>query len=299
MNSSNSGTTDTTWNCQYSLLYWITQTLFFPILIALYVIILVIIYKYKSSDFQNSYFILITGLGMADLISLTIFLYDFIWCFCDNTKLVTVDKITKFLYGGIGWYCSIYLNVFIALNRFVAIAFYSYYKRIWTRIRTKIIVTFCFISGLITNTIAVVLKKYAVVPEESLRIFDMTLSCGLAIVIVLTYIISVGTSIVRMKSFIGAKGKYIREVKMLIQGIYLAVMLIFADVTFWFPFSDTQMLEITLILSAGSNPIIYLALDARLRLRFGQLWQIRKKVSVVISTFTNQFNYDSSKTSAV
>lgn len=265
--------------CNISVFYWFIQTSVYCPLFIFYIVLLSTIIKFKSA-FKNSYYSLILALGIADIVTLLYLLHGFICCNYGRNYLgIPFDKFLTYFYNSIGWYGGLYLNLTISLNRFTAIAFFSKYKLIWTSRIVKSLVLFCMVFGVITD-----LPVFLWAPEiynieekgataivrtgkvkELMDNINLAWSIGLIAILITIYSLTVCLSVFKKKSLTSEKSKFVTDVKLLIQGIFVGIMLIVAEVAYYFPiFGDSSFL-LTSILSAGFNPVIYIALDSKLR----------------------------------
>lgn len=259
---------ETTVQCEISTTYWIFQIIVYPTLLILYCIVVYILCKYRTTDFKNSYFTLILALAFGDMISFVMFTYDFFDCYYQNNFEGVLAAVVDALYYSFGWWNIIFLNIAVSLNRFTAIVYFSRYRQVWTEPRTKLVVALCVILSLIpaTSHMLIVYGFPAYVYVEKMT--DIVFSCGITVIILLAiYFPSAVLSVVRMKKLVGVKVKYNREIKMLIQGIFIVTMLIIVDISYWLDI-ERETNDMLFLLSSGLNPIIYLALDSRLRRKF-------------------------------
>lgn len=304
MDSSNNTTLITV--CEISTLYWIIQTVIYPILFSAYILVLYVIIKFRS-EFKNSYFTLVVALGVADIITLLYMLHGFICCLLNSNYLgINFDLALTYVYDSIGWYTAFYLNIFLSLNRLIAIAMYSRYKQIWTNNRTIAVVIFCYILGFITNIPYLVLTRLMFsledkrdmptveINSEAFEYFDLISGCSEGVFIFIVYLLSMVLSVIRIQKLSGIRKQYMREVKMLIQGMIIAAGLIFLEIMYYFPCLGDMSFVIPAIMATGFNPIIYITLDYKLRAKVFSLLKIKKQTGVVsiinLPTFTKVQN---------
>lgn len=265
--------------CEISTFYWVLQFGLLPPLLFLYSLVLFVMFRNKS-DFKNSYFTLILSLGVSDFVILLYLYHGFFCClFRGNYLGVTVDAIITFIMTSLGWFNGLYLKMFISVNRFVAIAMFDKFKQIWTLNRTRMLAASCTVLGVLSTVpyyIAPNPELYNVdykspgPPEKARRtdfliLFDMISSNGSVVFIIGLHITSAALCIVRYKSFAHVKQKYVREIKLLVQGTFIGLMLAFSEMFYYFPvFGELTFIYVS-ILSTGLNPIVYLIMDRRLR----------------------------------
>lgn len=280
--------------CPISTFYWIIQTVICPISYILYIMVLYTIFRYR--EFTNTYYTLVLALGVADMITNIYVVHAFICClFGYNYLGIFADRIITFLFASTGWYFGIYLNLFISLNRFVAIVFFVRYKQLWTNFRTKIFIFICLVMGLLTASPYTLLTTIYSVPgkttsfqgseklAEIMTTFDFISSTGPAVIFLILYTTSVVFSVVRMRNFVGVKSKYVREIKMMIQGILIGAMIIIVDILSHTPAIGEMSWVLPTVLMTGLNPIIYIALDSRIRDRLFKS-DAARKISTAIET---------------
>lgn len=237
------------------------------------------------------------------MVTLFYLLHGFICCILEKNYLgIKVDIFMTYFYNSIGWYGALFSNLSISINRFSAIAFITKYKSIWTTRRVRFIVLFCLIVGLLTELPVILLAPEAYIVEDKLSTaiagttedkqaittFNLIWSIGFIIIVMINYIITVCLSVIKRKSFINKKSKYIRDLKLLIQGIIVGIMLVIAEVAYYFPIFGDLSFFITSLLSAGLNPVIYFIIDSNLRKRVKGFFMVLKKNSNVVFAITKR-----------
>lgn len=165
MNNTSSGNGSSP-TCKISTIYWILQFGLLPPLMFLYALILFVIFRNKSA-FKNSYFTLILSLGLSDFVILIYLYHGFFCClFRGNYLGVTVDAILTFTLTSLWWFNGLYLNVFISINRFVAIALFAKYKQIWTLNKTRIVAVSCAVLGVLSTI------PYYIAPKPEIYLIE-------------------------------------------------------------------------------------------------------------------------------
>lgn len=286
--------------CQISLVEWIFQFGVVPCLIFLYVSVLLTISLCKT-DFKNPFFIFVIALGISNL-TLIIYLYhQFFCCFFNGNYLgKTFDAVITFIFISIGWYSALYLNVLISLNRFSAIVLFSKYKLMWSENRSKVMVAVSAASGIGSTlfyfipgpTIFDIETKH-IQPTTSSKarmIFDMISGYGSAIVILVIYSATTILCIVRYKKFShNIKKKYVREVKLFVQGIFIALLLTIQLTFYYFTVKIREMdLSYFATVTTAINPIIALLINQRLREKLLQLFKCSIRTNLNSSQHLHQ-----------
>lgn len=114
------------------------------------------------------------------------------------------------------------------------------------------------------------------------------------------HLISVALCILRYKSFVNVKQKYVREIKLLIQGTIVGIMLAITEIFYYFPVLGELTLMYVSILSASLNPIVYLIMDQRLREKVLFVFNSRPTSSAVVpATHTSVSHEVPSRLSAI
>lgn len=287
--------------CPISTFYWFLQTVIYIPLLILYFLVLLVIILYKR-EFKNPYYSLVLSLGITDIVSLLYILHGFICCLVGGNYFGTSYDIGfTYLYNSCGWYSALFLNLSISINRFSAIAFFSQYKEIWTVKRIRCILLFSFVNGLLIELPVVLLAPEIYNVEEKVptsigrtaeltQIMDrvnLIFSIGLVAILILIYSVTVCLSVLRKKKFIGNIGKFIIDIKMLVQAMIVGILLIIAEVAYYFPIFNELSFVIFSILSTGFNPVIFLALDTKLRKMLSIFLKIHKDTTNDIIVIIN------------
>lgn len=247
----------------------------------LYCTVMTIVLLHRK-EFIHSYYTLTFALGVSDLINLFYISYRTLATYYDYLDMdVAVGKYVVILQNTIGWYGSFYLNVTIAINRFVAIAFPSSYKKIFSPLKTRFAVAVCYTLAVLSympfcalsstlcpdykkNVTRVVVINAAFNAYKTFQVSIIDIAC---ILIVLIYVCSALVSVRSLKSLNVNRTKYVIEVKLLAQGcLCAATMCIVGLQMFLGPtIVGPSVTKIFHTMYTGLNPVIYLLLDANLR----------------------------------
>lgn len=113
--------------------------------------------------------------------------------------------------------------------------------------------------------------------SDGLMLFDMISGYGGVLFITGLHVVSALLCVIRYKAFSHVKQKYIREIKLLIQGTFVGLMLLLCELLYYAPVAGDLTFLITSFLSTSLNPLIYLIMDNRLRKRLLVVLRIKKE----------------------
>uniref|UniRef100_A0A915J216 G-protein coupled receptors family 1 profile domain-containing protein n=1 Tax=Romanomermis culicivorax TaxID=13658 RepID=A0A915J216_ROMCU len=253
-------------------------------LIIQYAVVLYTINYSDDTDYSNPFYTLITGTGIADLGMLLFNVYGVLNDILGYQYLGSkLDSFIGFLlYWSLGWYGTQIFVLIVTTNRLVAIIYNSYYAR-FTVTMAKIL---C-LSALLLSTV-IVAPCYILIgfhystrfkvslflqPGESSYTFltrfinfDEIFGYTVSVYIVVVYVILSLYLIKFYKSIISRNASYKKEVIFFVQGVCFALLLCFVNTVHWYiaPYCGA-LNRIGNWVFAGSNPIIYLILDGKLR----------------------------------
>lgn len=253
-----------------------------PIFLVLYIFVLVIIVK-EWKQFRNPYYAMAVGLGLCQIVMLIRFIYAFIISY--NRRYVFGEQFDSFMATmawSVGWHSVLTYQIFICLNRFVAIIFFDKYRSIFSRNLTLVVVVFCYFSGLITLGPMLVTHKMKydfdsrmnlLVPQdketELFYFLDVVYACLTGVSVILLYATAIAVTKYKLKHLNVSSNRsgFIKEVKMMAQGFLVALTLICQEVNFYLHWNTVVTLTF-MLLHSGMTPLIYLALDNKLRKYF-------------------------------
>lgn len=282
---------------QDSMFTLIVHTSLCVALFVLYLTVLIITQIYKR-DFIHSYYTLTFALGVSDLINLCYISYRSLATYYTYFAMdVAVGKYIILLQITIGWYGSFYLNLAVTINRFIAVAFFSSYKKVFSRLITRLTVVLCYVLGIISYTPFCVLSPNPLCPDyakngapvqakseafNAYKVFQVSVIDTICILIIFIYIFCVVISIKRLQSLHTRRTKYLREVKMLAQGCLCSVSLCIVGLLMFLGPAVTGgiVTKIFHIFYSGLNPIIYLLLDTNLRKRLLQSVTVKSSAAI-------------------
>lgn len=267
------------------------------ILFTIYSVVLVILCVYRK-DFGHSYYTLTFGLGVSDLLNLFYISLKTLESFFNNYEIdYTIGRLVVISCMGLGWFGSFYLNVVVAVNRLIAITMFRVYPKIFQPLVTRLIVLFCYTVGtcfyltfcILPNALCLNLDRNVpkVMPAgvniETFKTLQFVQIVSICILVILIYVVAVSVSVRRLKSLNMNRTKYITEVKMLAQGCLCSIFMCVVGAQMFLgpnvvPGYVTKYFH---TFYCGSNPIIYLMLDTKLRQRF---FHPVKSLSSFIST---------------
>jgi len=128
---------------------WFTMLTIFPTLVFLYLLVLFVVYKNKSGDFRNPYYVFLLANGICDLAMLIYTVYSVLLDTVQNRVLGNfMDNVISFVfYWALGWYGTQIFSAMIATNRFFAIVFHNRYA-LYTVEHARILTLFGFVVSM-------------------------------------------------------------------------------------------------------------------------------------------------------
>lgn len=272
-----------------------------PIFLLLYIFVLFIIVK-EWKQFQNPYYSMTVGLGLCQIVMLIRFIYTLIISYHQSYIMgETFDSFMATMAWSVGWHSVLTYQIFICLNRFVAIIFYDKYRYIFTKKLTAFVVVFSYVSGLIT--LGPLLIKHKVkydfdsrmnllVPQDKVTemfyFLDVVFACLAGSTVLILYATAIFVTKRKLKQFRHSssthnRSGFMKEVKMMAQGFMVALTLVCQEVNFYLNLNTVVTLTF-MLLHSGITPLIYLALDDKLKKFF---------VAYCRCDFKKQFKTDS------
>lgn len=274
----------------------------FPFLFLLYLLIVFIIFK-NPNQFRNSYYTLVVGLAVSDFAMLLYTIYAFIYDVVGFPYFGrVVDATFSFvLYFVLGWYSTQIYSVLLATNRFFAIVFFLLYKKTFSVKISLIWIIFCILLSFSLACPMWLYVQFLYIPKYKVGIFypytfsglftgeyytlrkcDEYFSYIVACYIMALYIFCVLYSMVKVKSFqSSSRSSYVKEMKMLFQGLTIGILLCSLSFMHWFT-PPATLNRMGTWLYCALNPVIYLVFDGTLRKLF-----FKQLTSIKISTNSN------------
>lgn len=255
-----------------------------PIFLFFYTFVLMILIVDRKA-FRNPYYSLTMGLGLCQMAMLLRYVYTFMISYNGFYVFGEIfDNFMGTLAWSIGWHSVLTYQIFICLNRFVAIIFYDRYRRLFTQNLTGILVAFCYVSGVLTVGpllfrhqihYDLILKYNLFIPnDESIAKFfdfDMIFTIFAGCTVVLLYSTAIIFTKYKLRrpsmSLSRWRSGFLKEVKLMSEGFLVALTLVCQELTFYLNVNTTVTLTF-MLLHAGITPFIYLTLDQKLRKYF-------------------------------
>lgn len=255
-----------------------------PVFLFFYTFVLAILIMDRKA-FRNPYYSLTMGLGLCQMAMLLRYVYTFIISYNGFYVFGEIfDNFMGTLAWSVGWHSVLTYQIFICLNRFVAIIFYDRYRRLFTRNITAALVAFCYTSGVLTVGPLLFrhkirydfkLKYNLLVPEDEstnrFYFFDMIFTIFAGCTVVVLYFTAIIFTKYKLRrpsmSVSRLRNGFMKEVKLMSEGFLVALTLVCQEVTFYFKM-DTVITLTLMLLHAGMTPFIYLTLDQKLRKYF-------------------------------
>lgn len=281
---------DTTTSSQVQLWEWFIRiTLLIPMNV-LYCIIIYVISK-KSTDFNNSYFTLIKALAITNFLEILydmhLFVYRLVGVYYLGEIFGKYFRLIALIYA---WYTNMILHFFIGINRFCAVVCFQNYKQLFSKMITVAAVVISNTYGLLCTMpwvyyCGVTIKsKPNYNPAEYLlnchpsvefvyKTLDVCVGFTIFATVLFCYIVAGSISVQRLKFFVGSKASYIREIKMMGQGIFLLLFLGIVLLVYYAPLPGMRVnAELFQTFYCSINAIVYLMFDKKLRKHVRQLF---------------------------
>lgn len=253
-----------------------------PIFLFVYLFLLFVLLV-ERKHFRKPYYYMTIGLGFCHTTMLFRYVYSFIISLHRGYLFGEFfDGFMAAMAWSVGWHSVLTYQIFIGVNRFVAVVFYEKYKTIFTSNFTLFLVVICYASGLFSIAPLLVnhrmkydfVKKYNVfVPDSdsvrSFYCFDLVYACFAGCTVFILYVVAISVTKYKLKhlNFNLSRTAFIKEVKLMMEGFLVALTLVCQEVTFYFEFNTVITLTF-MLLHSGMTPFIYLSLDRKLRKYF-------------------------------
>lgn len=275
----------------------------FAVLIPLNVLygITVYVINKKSVLFSSSYFTLIKALAVTDFLEIIYDLHLFVNHWFDVYYLGEVcGKYFRLLALIFAWYTNILLHFFIGVNRFCAVVYFQKYKELFSKkVSISVIVIsnvyglFCSIPWVYYCGLTLTSKpnynpaEYLLICHPSVEYIYYLLDVGVGFAVfttvLLSYIAAAIVSVIRLKSFVGSKSAYVREIKMMGQGVILILILGIVLIVYYVPIQGLRInAELVQTFYSSINAIVYLLFDDKLRKHVNRFIRCGKKSNQVM-----------------
>uniref|UniRef100_A0A915J184 G-protein coupled receptors family 1 profile domain-containing protein n=1 Tax=Romanomermis culicivorax TaxID=13658 RepID=A0A915J184_ROMCU len=270
-----------------------------PLLICLYSAVLFTIINTKGPEYNNSFYTLLIGYGIADIGMLCFNIYSIIYDVLRKDFLGgSIDSFLGFvLYWALGWYSTQMFILIVTTNRFIAIVLNAHYSYFTVKL-ARMLCIFTFVLSFVIVTPSYIILGFHYSPLFKVpfftvegdiftrtfayfALFDEIFSYVVSFYVILAYVIISLYLIKFYKSFLSMNAGYKKEVIFFIQGVCFAIFLCFVNSVHWYlaPFSSS-LNRIGNWIYTGLNPIIYLTLDGKLRRDFLRIFSTCKRNQV-------------------
>lgn len=266
---------------------------FYSVMSLLYIFVF-ILYLRNSKELSNSYYAILKGLAVADIVQMLTTIYNTIYANLGSPSITNCLYCHWFDYFVVSFknicVCSDYaLHLNIMANRLVAIMMFNSYKRIFTKRRTIYLNIVCYLFGFAAFGPTLFLKLYHFQPYKkfwpldemySWTDADLIISSFTAIILTLSSLFACIYSWIKLKKNIANRSSYKMEIKMLIQSVLMSLILVVGELISYVPVNGEGVPplagDLIYFMFNAANPVIVLTMDKTVRQLF------RKQLAYII-----------------